>query len=172
MLWTYVQSRLWMLESQDNLLLKMTFSNFSRYSSYIFQARWTRRWRCNLLVWFFSNPSTKILLLTSVLFVIKYSRNYRVSLLRHGVDSLQITFHALILSKVEYALPAIAGLLSETDKSGLDAFFKKQNNVVFAILIYSALNSSTEQIANSKLIQLSHHCFNPLLLSSRIQAFS
>ena len=29
------------------------------------------------------------------------------------------------MSKVEYALPAIAGLLSETDKSRLDAFFRK-----------------------------------------------
>ena len=29
------------------------------------------------------------------------------------------------MSKVEYALPAIAGLLSETDKFRLDAFFRK-----------------------------------------------
>ena len=45
-------------------------------------------------------------------------------------DSLQIIFHALIMSKVEYALPAIAGLLSETDKSRLDAFSERQNDVV------------------------------------------
>jgi len=38
-------------------------------------------------------------------------------------DSLQIIFHALILSKVEYA--SIAGLLSETDESKLDGFFRK-----------------------------------------------
>jgi len=39
--------------------------------------------------------------------------------------SLLIIFPALILSKVEYALPAIEGLPSETDKSRLDAFFRK-----------------------------------------------
>jgi len=40
-------------------------------------------------------------------------------------DSLQIIFHALILSTGKYALPAIAGLLSETNKSRLGAFFQK-----------------------------------------------
>ena len=37
---------------------------------------------------------------------------------------------------MEYALPAIAGHLSETDKSRLDAFSERQNNVVSAILIF------------------------------------
>ena len=48
-------------------------------------------------------------------------RLYLLSLLKaQGLpsDSLQIIFHALILSKVEYALPAIGGLLSETTDLG------------------------------------------------------
>jgi len=40
-------------------------------------------------------------------------------------DSLQIIFHALILSKVEYALPAIAELLSETWQIEARCFFPK-----------------------------------------------
>ena len=42
---------------------------------------------------------------------------------------------------------------------------ERQNNAISVILISSSLNSSIEQIANS-LIQLSHHCVNPLLPSS------
>ena len=34
-------------------------------------------------------------------------------------------FQALVMSKILYALPAIAGLLTKSDKSRLDAFFKK-----------------------------------------------
>jgi len=49
---------------------------------------------------------------------------------------------------VEYAFPAIAGLLSETDRSRLDAFSERQNHVVSAVLTFSSLNSSIEQIAN------------------------
>ena len=40
-------------------------------------------------------------------------------------DFLQIIFHALILSKVEYALPAIAELLSETWQIEARCFFPK-----------------------------------------------
>ena len=40
-------------------------------------------------------------------------------------DSLQIIFHALILSKVEYAFPAIAELLSETWQIKARCFFRK-----------------------------------------------
>jgi len=64
-----------------------------------------------------------------------------------------MTFHALIFSKVDYvdyALSAIAGLLSETDKSRLGAFFRKaKRRMVSAIVIFSSLNSSIEQITNS-----------------------
>ena len=48
-------------------------------------------------------------------------RLYLLSLLKaQGLpsDSLQIIFHALILSKVEHSLPAIGGLLSETTDLG------------------------------------------------------
>ena len=41
------------------------------------------------------------------------------------------------LSKVEYALPASAGLFSETENSRLDVFFsERQNDAVSAILIF------------------------------------
>jgi len=62
---------------------------------------------------------------------------------------------------VEYALSAIAGHLSETDKSRLDAFSERQNNVVSDILIFFI--SQLIDTADRKLfkqIQLSHHCFN------------
>jgi len=42
-----------------------------------------------------------------------------------------------------------SGFLSETDKSCLDAFSERQNDVVFAILISSSPSSLIEQIANS-----------------------
>ena len=81
-----------------------------------------------LLVAFFISPLKATLHVDTVLSVI----NQRLYLLSQfeaqglpSDDSLQIIFHALILPKVEYTLPAIAGLLSETDKSRLDAFFRK-----------------------------------------------
>ena len=46
------------------------------------------------------------------------------------------------------ALPASAGLLYETDKSSLDAFSERQNDVASAILTSSSLNSLTELIVN------------------------
>jgi len=56
-------------------------------------------------------------------------------------DSLQIIFHALILSKVEYALPAIAELLSETWQIKARCFFsERQNDVVSAILNFVYLS--------------------------------
>ena len=51
-------------------------------------------------------------------------------------DSLLIIFHTLIFSKVEYALPAIAGLLSETGKSGPDVFFQKGKSVFPLLFLF------------------------------------
>jgi len=42
-----------------------------------------------------------------------------------GLASDEIIFEAVIISDVEYALPAFAELLCETSKSRLDAFFMK-----------------------------------------------
>ena len=58
-------------------------------------------------------------------------------------------FRALILSKMEYTLPAIADSSLKLTKSRLDAFSERQNDVFSAILICSAFNSSIEQIRNS-----------------------
>lgn len=38
-------------------------------------------------------------------------------------DPLQIIYNALIISKLKYTLPAIAGLLPQTDKSRLNVIF-------------------------------------------------
>jgi len=78
-------------------------------------------------------------------------------------DSLQIIFHALILSTGKYALPAIAGLLSETDKSRLGAFFRKakRRGLCHSDFFISQLVDRAER-RFLKVIQLSHHCLNPL----------
>jgi len=80
-----------------------------------------------LLVAFFNSPLKATLHVDTVLSVINQCLYLLSQLKAQGLpcDSLQIIFHALILPKVEYALPAIAGLLSETDRSRLDAFFQK-----------------------------------------------
>ena len=75
-------------------------------------------------------------------------------------DSLQIIFHASILSKVEYAFPAIAGLLSESDESKLDVFFRKAKR--------RGLCHCDAKCKLFKQIQLSHHCLNSLPPSSRL----
>jgi len=57
---------------------------------------------------------------------------------------------------VEYALSAIAGHLSETDKSRLYAFSERQNNVVFDILIFfiSQLIDTADRKLSSVIIVL------------------
>jgi len=84
-----------------------------------------------------------------------------------------MTFHALIFSKVDYvdyALSAIAGLLSETDKSRLGAFFRKaKRRMVSAIVIFfisQLIDRADHELF--KQIHLSHHCLNSLLPSSRL----
>jgi len=77
---------------------------------------------------------------------------------------------ALILSKVEYALLLIAGLLWETDRSRLDVLSQRQNDMVSAILIFhlSTHRQSRSQTLQFKQIQLSQHCLNSLPPSSRL----
>ena len=84
-------------------------------------------------------------------------------------DSLQIIFHALILSQVEYALPEIAGLLSETDKSIGRCFYKGKTtwSLCHSDFFVSQLIDRADRKL-FKLIQLSHHYLNPLLPSSRL----
>jgi len=47
-------------------------------------------------------------------------------------------------------------------------FSERQADMVSAILTWSSPSSSTEQVVNSKLIQLSNHCLSLLLPSSRL----
>jgi len=84
-----------------------------------------------------------------------------------------MTFHALIFSKVDYvdyALSAIAGLLSKTDKSRLGAFFQK-GKTTYGLCHCDFFISQLIDRADHELfkqIHLSHHCLNSLLPSSRL----
>ena len=79
-------------------------------------------------------------------------------------DSLQIIFHALILSKVEYAPPAIAWLLSETDTSRLDAFYRAMlcirgtsHGPVSVSVCLSVTSRSSTKTAKRRITQTTSH---------------
>jgi len=57
-------------------------------------------------------------------------RLYLLSQFKHqnlSDQALDIIFHALMLSKITYALPAFAGHISITDKNRINTFFHKAN---------------------------------------------
>ena len=83
-------------------------------------------------------------------------------------DSLKIISHALILSKVEYELPATAGLLSETDKSRLDASSRNTKRGLCHSNFFISQLIDRADCKLFKLIQLSHHCLYTLLPSPRL----
>jgi len=59
------------------------------------------------------------------------TKDYLLSLLKSqnlSAQCLDIIFQALILSKITYALPAFAGLISVTFKSKINKFFHKANH--------------------------------------------
>jgi len=79
------------------------------------------------------------------------------------IDKTQ-PYNALIISTVDYALPAIAGLLPQTDKSrlGLDAFFRnaKWHGLCHSdFFIFQFIDSVVNRLI--KQVQFSRHCSNP-----------
>ena len=98
-------------------------------------------------------------------------RLYLLSQLKHqnlSDQALDIIFHALILSKITYALPAFAGHISITDKNRINKFFCKANRRRLVTEIFdvdSLINTTDSRLFRS--IAFPDHCLHNLLPDKR-----
>ena len=81
-----------------------------------------------------------------------------------SINVLNILFHALIVSRIVYALPAFSGFLSEYNRSRINSIFKKGRKWRITDLSFNIeeLIESSDQDLFRK-VQNSFHCLSPLL---------
>ena len=78
--------------------------------------------------------------------------------------ALKTIFHAMVVSRIEYALPCFAGFLSEVNRNRLNATLKKA--VRWGLTDTNVTIQEVTDRADSRLftkIQDPHHCLNSLL---------
>ena len=73
-------------------------------------------------------------------------------------------FQALVMSKISYALPAVAGLFTSSDKSRLDVFFRKavRRKISSQEISIDNIISRADYILFTQ-IKYDHHCLHHLL---------
>ena len=80
------------------------------------------------------------------------------------LEALNIIFHALVISRIEYALPCFAGFLSEANHSRINATLRKAvrwNITDLEVTVQDLIDRSDLTLFNK--IQTSGHCLNSLL---------
>ena len=84
------------------------------------------------------------------------------------ISGLNVVFQALIISRIEYALPCFSGFLSEANSSQINAALRKARRWSLTdldIIVQDIIDQTDECLFNK--IQTDTHCLNSLLPSVR-----